>query len=93
VLELREQVVLGPAVLLEVEDDGPGMDESTRARLLEPFFTTKPKGRGLGLASVVGIVRRHRGGLEVDSKPGRGTVFRILLPLAEQTARTAASTG
>lgn len=81
-LELREQFEPGPAVLLEVEDDGPGMDESTRSRLLEPFFTTKPKGRGLGLASVVGIVRRHRGGLAVDSKPGRGTLFRILLPLA-----------
>ncbi|HLF56274.1 MAG TPA: PAS domain S-box protein [Thermoanaerobaculia bacterium] len=86
VLELRERVELGPAVLLEVEDDGPGMDEATRARLLEPFFTTKPQGRGLGLASVVGIVRRHRGGLEVDSNPGRGTIFRILLPLATRSA-------
>jgi len=82
VLELREQVEPGPAVLLEVEDDGPGMDAATRERLLEPFFTTKPKGKGLGLASVVGIVRRHRGGLAVDSNPGRGTIFRILLPLA-----------
>jgi signal transduction histidine kinase len=81
-LELRERFAPGPAVLLEVEDDGPGMDAATRARLLEPFFTTKPKGRGLGLASVVGIVRRHRGGLAVDSNPGRGTIFRILLPLA-----------
>ena len=82
VLELREKMALGPAVLLEVEDDGPGMDAATRARLLEPFFTTKPTGRGMGLASVVGIVRRHRGGLAVDSNPGRGTIFRILLPLA-----------
>ncbi len=82
VLELREKVELGPAVLLEVEDDGPGMDAATRARLLEPFFTTKKSGRGLGLASVVGIVRRHRGGLAVDSNPGRGTIFRILLPIA-----------
>jgi two-component system, cell cycle sensor histidine kinase and response regulator CckA len=87
-LELRERFAPGPAVLLEVEDDGPGMDEPTRARLLEPFFTTKPKGRGLGLASVVGIVRRHRGGLAVDSKPGRGTIFRILLPLAETPVET-----
>jgi PAS domain S-box-containing protein len=82
VLELRERVELGRAVLLEVEDDGPGMDETTRSRLLEPFFTTKKSGRGLGLASVVGIIRRHRGGLGVDSNPGRGTIFRILLPLA-----------
>jgi len=91
VLELRERFAPGPAALLEVEDDGPGMDETTRARLLEPFFTTKPKGRGLGLASVVGIVRRHRGGLAVDSNPGRGTIFRILLPLAESPVGTAAA--
>jgi PAS domain S-box-containing protein len=94
VLALRESVDLGPAVLLEVEDDGPGMDATTRSRLLEPFFTTKPSGRGLGLASVVGIIRRHRGGIEVDSNPGRGTIFRILLPLADrqvpaETAETA----
>jgi two-component system cell cycle sensor histidine kinase/response regulator CckA len=91
VLELRERFAPGPAVLLEVEDDGPGMDEATRARLLEPFFTTKPHGRGLGLASVVGIVRRHRGGLAVDSNPGRGTIFRILLPLAESPVGAAAA--
>jgi two-component system, cell cycle sensor histidine kinase and response regulator CckA len=90
-LELRERFAPGPAVLLEVEDDGPGMDEATRARLLEPFFTTKPHGRGLGLASVVGIVRRHRGGLAVDSNPGRGTIFRILLPLAESPVASAAA--
>jgi len=91
VLEMRERIALGPAVLLEVEDDGPGMDEQTRARLLEPFYSTKASGRGLGLASVVGIVRRHRGGLEVDSKPGRGTIFRILLPLARTAHEPAAS--
>jgi len=92
-LALRERFAPGPALLLEVEDDGPGMDEATRERLLEPFFTTKPKGRGLGLASVVGIVRRHRGGLAVDSNPGRGTVFRILLPLAERPVSPAATGG
>ncbi len=90
VLQLREKMELGPAVLLEVEDDGPGMDATTRARLLEPFFTTKPTGRGMGLASVVGIVRRHRGGLAVDSNPGRGTIFRILLPLAAPQVEQAA---
>jgi PAS domain S-box-containing protein len=90
VLELREKMELGPAVLLEVEDDGPGMDATTRARLLEPFFTTKPSGRGMGLASVVGIVRRHRGGLAVDSNPGRGSIFRILLPLAAPLPEPAA---
>ncbi len=81
-LDLREHVTPGPVVLLEIEDDGPGMNEATRNRLWEPFFTTKPQGRGLGLASVVGIVRRHRGGLAVDSEVDRGTIFRLFLPLA-----------
>lgn len=93
VMELRERVASGPAVLLEVEDDGPGMDAATRARLLEPFFTTKPRGRGLGLASVVGIIRRHRGGLAVDSNPGRGTIFRILLPLARRSELAPSAAG
>ncbi|KAB2955909.1 MAG: PAS domain S-box protein, partial [Thermoanaerobaculia bacterium] len=71
-LDLADGVERGPAVVLEVEDDGPGMAPEVRARLWEPFFTTKPRGRGLGLPSVHGILRRHRAGLEVASRPGRG---------------------
>ncbi len=67
----------GPAVLLEVADQGVGMDADTLARLWEPFFTTKPTGRGLGLPSVLGILRQHRAGLAVESSPGAGTRFRI----------------
>jgi PAS domain S-box-containing protein len=82
-LDLAEGVAPGPAIVLEVEDEGCGMDAATRARLWEPFFTTKPRGRGLGLPSVLGILRRHGAGLEVDSRPGRGTRFAVFLPLAE----------
>ncbi len=77
----------GRYVLLEVRDDGPGMDAETANRIFEPFFTTKFTGRGLGLAAVLGVVRGHRGALSVESAPGQGTVFRILLaPSAREAA-------
>jgi two-component system, cell cycle sensor histidine kinase and response regulator CckA len=75
----------GPAVMLEVEDTGVGMTPEVRARLFEPFFTTKPagKGTGLGLATTHGIVSQARGALMVESERGRGSRFRIFLPVAE----------
>jgi two-component system cell cycle sensor histidine kinase/response regulator CckA len=71
----------GDYLVIAVSDTGCGMDESTLARIFDPFFTTKFIGRGLGLSAVEGIVRGHKGSIQVRSQVGRGSVFEIHLPL------------
>jgi PAS domain S-box-containing protein len=76
----------GSYAFFEVEDKGCGMTPETISRMFEPFYTTKPRGRGLGLAAVQDIVRRHHGALQIRSAPGAGTTVRVLLPLPADMA-------
>ncbi|MFW6137799.1 MAG: PAS domain S-box protein [Spirochaetota bacterium] len=81
-------MVKGENVVVEVTDNGDGMDQKTLKQCLDPFFTTKgKKGSGLGLSIVYGIMQRHSGDLEIDSQPGKGTTVRLIFPSQKAEAQ------
>jgi len=77
----------GEYVVIEVRDNGCGMDQAMQARIFDPFFTTKTTGSGLGLSAVLGIVQGHHGAIQLFSSPGKGTAFRVYLPTTEQSVK------
>jgi PAS domain S-box-containing protein len=88
----RRELPPGQLVRFTARDTGHGMTDEVKSHAFEPFFTTKPAGRGtgLGLATILGIVKQSGGEIELESEPGKGTAFFIYLPLAEGDGRTAA---
>jgi len=90
---LDEKLQEGSYLFLEVSDSGCGMDQETLAKLFDPFFTTKFTGRGLGMAAVLGIIRGHKGAIKVYSEAGKGTTFKVLLPVSGRAAVRARDAG
>ncbi len=89
-LELRKSyfnnnLVEGDYAYIKVSDNGIGMDERTKTHIFDPFYTTKFPGRGLGMSTVLGVVRAHQGTIKVESQTGEGSTITVLLPIAEKS--------
>jgi len=82
---LHPGLKVGQYVQLTVEDDGKGLDQETKERIFDPFFSTKLQGRGLGMAASYGIIINHGGWIEIDSEPGKGAIVSIYLPVSANT--------
>jgi signal transduction histidine kinase len=87
VITIREEenrkLPLGPAVVIRVSDNGPGIPESVGDKIFHPFFSTKEEGTGLGLSIASRIIEEHGGWLELESKAKKGATFIIMLPLGK----------
>jgi len=92
-VHLGENLREGNYTIVEVADTGCGMSQDVQKQLFDPLFSTKFTGRGLGMASVLGILRAHRGGIEVDSAPGEGTRVQVYLPSASGAQELTAPAG
>jgi CheY-like chemotaxis protein len=89
---LAEELAEGTYVFIQVSDTGEGMDEAQRFKLFDPFFSTRRPEGGLGLAAALGIVRSHRGSIQVDSAPRRGTTITVLLPMSRDPGEDQSAT-
>jgi PAS domain S-box-containing protein len=78
----------GSYVKVAIRDHGPGIETHVLSKIFDPYFTTKPDGTGLGLSTSISIVKRHRGAIEVESQPGEGSTFSLMLPTARGQAET-----
>ncbi len=83
---LGEELKEGEYIYVEVKDYGSGMDQETLDHVFEPFFTTKFTGRGLGMSAMMGIVKAHRGAIDIYSEQGQGTMVRVVFPIVDQPA-------